>query len=251
LTIAIKAILFDLDDTLLGNNTEVFLHSYIPLLAEYVEPYIERNRFIAELLTGTRAMIDNKDPESTNREIFWSVFSERTGIDQAILEPHIAKFYMEEFGKLKRVTRRRPETGPVMSECLDQGFQVVIASNPIFPRTAIEQRLEWAGVSVSEFDYNLVTCYENMHVTKPHSAYYAEILSQVSAKPGEAIMVGDDWKNDIEGAACAGLYTYWVTDEVGDRSDTTPGLYGIGDLNGFRRLLDVGSILPLRSNFHT
>jgi FMN phosphatase YigB (HAD superfamily) len=85
---------------------------------------------------------------------------------------------------------------------------VVIATNPIFPETAIRQRMEWAGVS--DFPFKLITSYEVMHSAKPNSLYYREILEYIGRSPDECIMVGDDWGNDIEPAMKAGMQVFWV-----------------------------------------
>jgi FMN phosphatase YigB (HAD superfamily) len=49
-----------------------------------------------------------------------------------------------------------------------------------------------------------------MHATKPHEAYYEEILAQIGRSPQESLMVGDDWGRDIVPAANVGLWTYWI-----------------------------------------
>jgi FMN phosphatase YigB (HAD superfamily) len=74
----------------------------------------------------------------------------------------------------------------------------------------VEARLRWAGLPVSEFDFELVTTYENMHAAKPQPAYYEEILAQIDLAAAETLMVGDDWENDIVPAASVGCYTYWL-----------------------------------------
>jgi len=113
---------------------------------------------------------------------------------------------------------------------MERGLSVVVATNPLFPQRAIEHRLEWAGLPVSQYDFALVTTYENMHAAKPQPAYYREILATVGVRPEQALMVGDDWKNDIAPAAAAGLYTYWIAAE--DAAPPDPSiLHGQGTLD--------------------
>jgi FMN phosphatase YigB (HAD superfamily) len=90
-------------------------------------------------------------------------------------------------------------------------LQVAIATNPMFPRTAVEQRLDWADVPVTEFDYALVTSYEIMHATKANPAYYHEIIERLARQPRECLMVGDDWERDMLPAASIGIPIYWLT----------------------------------------
>jgi len=244
LTLPISAILFDLDDTLLGNDIDAFMKSYLPLLAGYVSSYIDRDSFVKELMNGTQAMIGSCDPALTNADVFWTVFSERTGLDRAIFEPYVDKFYRYEFSKLQPLTSRQSEAVDLIGYCFQQGYRVVIATNPLFPKTAIKQRLNWAGIPESKYKYDLVTSYENMHSTKPRAEDYNEILSHVEAAPGQSIMVGDDWTNDIEGATQAGLHTFWVAPASDHQPQALPGLIGQGPLDSFHRLLTDGEIRP-------
>ena len=89
----LKAILFDLDDTLLENNMDRFLEGYFQLLSSYVQAYIDPVKFIDELLVGTQAMIQNDDCSLTNRDIFWDVFCRRTGLIRDEFEPLVDRFY--------------------------------------------------------------------------------------------------------------------------------------------------------------
>lgn len=240
---SIDAVLFDLDDTLLGNNMDIFLAHYFPAISEYFKPYIKQQEFLKELLYSTRAMIENTDKNITNREVFWSVFCERTGIEREIIEPAVSEFYREDFAKLVSTTERRAVAKELVQFCFDQDWSVVIATNPLFPLQAIEHRLEWAGVPADVFQYGLITAYENMHATKPSLTYYEEILDSIGVRSDRAIMVGDDWENDIVPANKVGLLTYWISNGVNDPPDNDVPLVGLGSLEGFYRRLSNGLLV--------
>ena len=206
----ITAVLFDLDDTLLGNDMNLFLPHYFELLGNFVEPIMPKAQFLPQLLASTQAMIEDVDTAVTNRQVFWNHFCHQTGLEQATLESYIEQFYRQEFPKLQPLTQQRPLAKSLVRAAFGNGRKVVIATNPLFPRIAIEERLTWAGVPASAHDYALVTTYENMHAAKPQPAYYREILSVIDCPPQSALMIGDDWENDIEPAAAINLQTYWV-----------------------------------------
>ena len=44
---------------------------------------------------------------------------------------------------------------------------------------------------------------------KPHAGSYAAICAALSVSPGQAVMVGDSWPNDVAGAVRAGLRAVW------------------------------------------
>lgn len=231
----IKTILFDLDDTLLGNHVEQFLPHYFSLITQYAKSIIDPQKFMGLLMAGTQAMIDDKDPTVTNREAFWDYFHAQTGLDSNITEAFFLRFYQEQFPAIQQSVTAKPIAPTLMQTCVDHNLQIVIATNPIFPQIAQEQRLAWAGVPVDQFPYALVTDYQNMHAIKPDPAYYNEILEKVGANPASTIMVGDDWKNDIIPANQVGLKTYWISESTPE--DTAIPLLGYGTLARFHDYL--------------
>ena len=62
-----------------------------------------------------------------------------------------------------------------------KGYQVAIATNPIFPRIATWSRLAWLGLSAGEFP--LVTTFENSHFAKPNPRYYLEVCEKLGVRP--------------------------------------------------------------------
>jgi FMN phosphatase YigB (HAD superfamily) len=222
----IQAILFDLDDTLLGNDMDKFLPGYFSLLGEYATRHMPREQFMTELMTSTQAMIESDDAALSNRDVFWQLFAQRTGLDSEELEASFDQFYRNQFLQLESRTVRRPFAAKLVQHCLDNNLDVVIATNPLFPLVAIEARLEWAGLSVEEYDFALVTAYENMHATKPSPAYYSEILEKINCAPENALMVGNDWENDIVPAHSVGIHTYWLAPVDAVTPDKTPSHRG-------------------------
>ncbi len=232
---AIEAVLFDLDDTLLGNDTYEFLPHYFSALTEYVQPFLGQDKFMKELLYSTQAMIKHNDRSRTNREVFWAVFCQRTALDQEIIEPYINTFYRETFPKLQGVTELRPVARNILSFCLNHRLKVVVATNPIFPLLAIEHRLRWAGIPVDQIDYDLITACENMHSTKPNLAYYEEILEIIGVDAGRTLMVGDDWENDMMPAKQLGLHTYWINDTI----TVGPQVESVDDFGSLEHLYEL------------
>lgn len=227
----IKAVLFDLDDTLLGNQIDSFMEHYFALLGQYVAKVMDPQVFIRELLVCTRAMMLDTNTAVSNRDSFWQAFAHRNpDMDVDKLEQFFETFYREIFPELRQTTSVRPSAARLVRYCMDNGLKVIVATNPAFPRIAIEQRLAWAGVPVTEYAFDLVTTYENMHSAKPQISYYQEILENVGVAPDQALMVGDSWENDIAPAAALGMFTYWVAAETAVRPDEQISVHGQGTL---------------------
>ncbi len=228
----IEAILFDLDDTLLVNDSRAFMNRYFTLLSQFAESVMEPRAFLDNVAKATRATIFNTDPMLTNADAFWAEFESLSGQRRADLEPFFADFYTQEFSKLRTGTGQEPRAVDLVERALADGRQVIIATNPLFPQIAIEQRLAWAGLPVDSHDFALVTTYEGMHAAKPQPAYYQEILTLIDVPPARAMMVGNDWVNDVEPAAAIGLHTFWVnrTGDAPPQSDLVDAYGTLDDL---------------------
>ncbi len=238
----LRAVLFDLDDTLLINNMASFIPAYFQMLIQAFADRVPSERLFLELTRGIEAMDANEGSGPTNEEAFEAVFYPAVGLDREELKPVFERFYAAEFPKLRTITRPMPGARSVVERAFDRGLQVAIATNPVFPCTAVEQRLGWAGVSVLDFKYDLVTTIENMHATKAGSAYYREILSMLGREPQECLMVGDDWQRDMVPAASAGIPVYWVT---GPETSASPGTGSRGDPLPDELLTGSGSLAEL------
>ncbi|ACA58736.1 HAD family hydrolase [Candidatus Desulforudis audaxviator] len=204
-----KYLLLDLDGTLLPMDKEKFLRGYVQAVAAKMAPHLAPERFVKHLLAATRAMIENLDPKLTNAEVFRTDFFARSGLPEKETMAIFERFYREDFPKLASLTSTTPLARAVCTQALERGIELVVATNPIFPRMAIEERLRWAGVG--DLPFRLVTVYENMHFCKPRPQYYQEILDLLGAGPADCLMAGNDPEEDLV-AGDLGIRTFLVTD---------------------------------------
>jgi FMN phosphatase YigB (HAD superfamily) len=238
----LKALLLDLDDTLIDNAMDTFIPAYFRALEAFVAGVVEPGRFIEELLKATRAMDRNDDSGRSNEEVFAEAFYPALGVPQEELEPLLGRFYAEAFPRLEPFTRPRPAAPKVVEWAKGRGLQVAIATNPLFPRTAIEQRMAWGGVAVDRFDYELVTCYENSHATKSSPAYFREIVEFLGRKPAECLMVGDNWGWDVVCAGEAGIPAFWISADGAVPPAPAAEIVGQGDLDAFLSAAKDGTL---------
>ncbi len=213
----IKAVLFDLDGTLLENDMTLFLPQYFRLLAARMAHLLPPGEFVGHLVQASQAMIEN-DGRATNEEVFAAAFYPLVGYPQQEMEPIFLDFYTNDFPALRQYTGRKPEARQVVQRALELGCDVVIATNPLFPAMAIQQRLEWAGVA--DLPYRLVTTYENSRAAKPNLLYFEQILEAIDQPAEASLVVGDEDMDMV--AAHLGCPTFLVSGPRTELEPTTP-----------------------------
>lgn len=231
-----QAILFDLDGTLIDSTTDRFLPPYFAALMKQVAHLIPPDKFIAQLSASTRAMVANTDLTQTMEEKFAADFFQSIGVARETLVPLFDYFYKREYPKLRSLVHPVPDARRAVELAIQQGYQVVVATMPVFPGTALRQRMEWGGVA--DLPWALVTDYETMHASKPHSTYYREIASLIHCAPEDCVMVGNEIVNDIAPAKRAGMKTFFATND-GAAPPDVPADW-IGTLKDFGAMIEKG-----------
>lgn len=226
----IKAVLLDLDDTLLLNADRTFIPNYLHLLDQFIQQRWGYPQFSDVLRRFTRAAVGLRDVRLTNMALAESIIADATGRDLAAMRTAFTEFYLNSYPTLRGCVEPVKIAPALFENLRAQGYAVVIATNPLYPAEAIRQRIEWAGLPGNLREYALVTHSENMHFAKPDPAYYTEIVARVGVEPDEALMVGDSLTNDMEPASLVGLNTFCVTDD--------PSVEGMDTIDGMGSLLD-------------
>jgi FMN phosphatase YigB (HAD superfamily) len=229
----ITTLFFDLDDTLLGNDIEKFIPPYFRSFAAHLSNLVDPQVFINRVLAGTQAMIANRNPRRTLEQVFYDTFYPGLGVTADQITPYINSFYAERFAALQTETSQIPAARQAVQWALESRLRVVVATNALFPRSAVLQRLAWAGVSADEFDYSLITTIEFMHFAKPQPEYYAEVLALTDSRPEEVLMVGNDWLQDITPASVMGIHTYWIAPDGAPAPANHASPVGSGTLADF------------------
>lgn len=224
----IKTVLFDLDGTLLPMDQDNFVKVYFKNLAVKLAPHgYDPQKLIEGIWAGTGAMVAN-DGKRLNEQVFWDKFAKIFGDRVYGDKDKFEEFYRNDFAKAREVCGFNPLAAEVVHRLKDKGVRVVLATNPIFPAIATEQRIRWAGLEPSDFE--LYTTYENIGYCKPNLSYYKEILDRIGCKPEEALMVGNDVSEDMI-ASKLGMQVFLITDCLINKHNEDINNYPNGDFN--------------------
>jgi FMN phosphatase YigB (HAD superfamily) len=235
-------LLLDLDDTLLDTNVDEFVPAYFKALSEALADLVPPEVMLPALMSGTKAMMANRDPARTLQEVFDAVFFPRLGTERAALQARIDEFYETGFPKLQGVTRTRPEAVAFVDWALAAGYRLAVATNPFFPLRAVQHRLHWAGLPVDRYDFALVSSYETFHFTKENVAYFPELLGQLGWPDAPAVMVGNDLQMDLLPARQAGLPVFWAGGQEQPGEDLPHG--SLSELRTWLERTDPASLMP-------
>ena len=203
-------LLLDLDDTLLDTNLGEFVPAYFQALAQHLAPWVDAGTMLPALMSGTQLMLANTDPSLTLQAVFEREFYSKLGMEKERLRIAIDDFYDNAFRRLAALTRQRLGARELVDWAFARGDRVAIATDPLFPRKAVLERIRWAGLDPGRFE--LISSYETFHFTKSHPAYYAELLGRLGWPDGPVLMVGNDEERDLARAQELGIPTFQVVE---------------------------------------
>lgn len=204
----LKAVLFDLDNTLILFEEEKFLMGYYPVLAARFTGIFPDGQFAKSLMDATVALRDN-DGSRSNRELFLEAFCGGFNVDRDEVWSRFEQFFSLDFDIFKDAVSAAPGAAEAFRHAKGRGLKIVVATNPIWPLVVQQKRLGWAGLGDIEVD--LITNIDNMSFCKPQLGYFKQICRLINVTPQECLMVGDDPANDMV-AAKVGMKTYQATD---------------------------------------
>jgi len=206
-------ILFDLDGTLLPWDTDEFIDKYFKDITDFFRDLVEPEFFFKNFLNSVYIMMKNQGKVS-NEEAFMNSFIPAIGKDRETMYDLFEKFYKNEFPRLKSIANCSALPSQIVNKLVDKGYKIVLASNPVFPLSAMLERMSWVGVD--KFPWSFITSYENSYYCKPNINYYKDICKILNISPNNCLMIGNDVQDDMV-AGSIGMATFLVTDYMIDR----------------------------------
>ena len=206
----LKAVLFDLDGTLLPMDQGVFMKDYFGRLMRRLAPLgYTPDQFLSAMKAGIAAMMAN-DGSRTNEEVYWDAYTATSGRDLRAEAPVLDAFYENEFDDVAASCGFDPRAAETVRALRAKGIRVILATNPLFPRIATQKRIRWAGLTPEDFEF--YTTFEDMRYCKPNPDYFRDVLCRAKLDAADCLMVGNDVAEDMMAGAKAGLRGFLLTD---------------------------------------
>ena len=154
--------------------------------------------------------------EKTNEETYYDALSKIHGDHIYHDIKYFDEFYKKEYDDVKIACKSNEQIPRIIKKLKEMNFNISIATNPVFPRIAVEKRIKWANININDFD--LVTTFETSHFCKPNKEYFLEIAKKLNVNPEECLMVGNDAIEDV-GALKAGMKVFLITDYLENKNN--------------------------------
>jgi putative hydrolase of the HAD superfamily len=211
----IRAIFFDLDDTLL-DDTISSERSAAHVAAELAgDRGVPAHDLAVAYMNEAMAFWERLEPGATKppsgaiRPTLWQAALARHGI----MDPDLAKRLAARYDAV-RIERVElfPETLPVLHE-LHGRYKMAIITNGF----AETHDAKIARLDLSRF-FDTVVLAGEMELAKPDPAVFRHAMETLNVGAEESVMVGDRFDRDIKGAHAAGMRAVWVN----SRNDVMP-----------------------------
>jgi putative hydrolase of the HAD superfamily len=202
----IRAIFFDLDDTLL-DDTISSERSAAVVAAELVGDRAPADALAVAYMDEAMNFWERlepgapKPPGGAIRPRLWRAALARFDIDDEELATRLAHRY--DTVRVERV-ELFPETLPVL-HALHGRYKMAIITNGF----AETHEAKIARLELSRF-FDAVILAGEMQLVKPDPAVFHHAMAQLGVTADESVMVGDRFERDVKGAQAAGMRSVWV-----------------------------------------
>ena len=230
----VRTLLVDLDGTVVEMRRRAldlelrFMVRAIRRFGRVIRPW----RFRRAFWEAAEAMRRN-DGDDLNYDVFVSRLGAHATVDAEELREMLAACIEEDFGCLGACFGPVPDARRVLLRAAEQGYRLVLATNPMFPLRGVQLRLRWA--EALDLPFELVTHAENSTRCKPRVAYYQDVLERLEEEPERCIMVGNDPEKDLP-ATEIGIRTFLL-----DPARATHPLAGVGRYGDLERFLTTSA----------
>jgi putative hydrolase of the HAD superfamily len=236
----IKAVLFDLDSTLLEFENQ----PWEDLLHQSIEAVYNAFHIHGATLPSRdlfyRAFHDTysttwRDAEQSLVEMEIRLLLEKTarGLGLALADADVLSLVRVHYRPVSSQVTMYADTIDTLVEVRSRGLKVGLVSNTIWPGSLHREDLARFGI-LDFFDHLLFSA--DVGIRKPHPQIFKTALEALQVAPHEAVFVGDRVPENVAGAKHIGMRGVWKERPERDR---LPGVIPDAQIVQLRELLDI------------
>ncbi|MEP7155980.1 MAG: YjjG family noncanonical pyrimidine nucleotidase [Betaproteobacteria bacterium] len=249
-----KAILFDLDDTLFDHQHA----SNIALIAMHAEhagdvefaPFATKHHEVLEEFH--RHFLDGKytldQARVARMKVLFASFGRDIDDDKALAA---AALYRTQHQSNRQLLPGARELLDALHSTLQATTRLGIVTN----NSTVEQHEKLRALDIARY-FDTIIISEDAGVSKPDPRIFGLALERIGVHADEAVMIGDNWHNDIQGALDAGMTAVWLNRKINEQTPAparSPGHFspasrantGVSNEN----LVEIASLEPLDTVF--
>lgn len=213
----IKAVLFDLDDTLIdwsgfkgswwGLEPQHLTHVHNHLAAEMPDVKTSTQDFIDNFTRRSRAGWDGARDTLIAPHLGEMLFDTAAALGYAHEKLDMERLLSEYRWGVAEGVVAFPEVPKVLEKLRSHGFELGIITNSFVPMRLRDIEIQAHGLMpyFPRFRYSAA----DLGYLKPHPEVFRAALKAMNVTPKEAIFVGDSLPADIIGAQSAGMRAVW------------------------------------------
>jgi len=205
----IRAVFFDVDFTLIYPGPTFRGEGYRAFCARYGMD-VDASRF-AHAVTSAAPLLDTPEDTKYDHEIYVAYtrrIIEQMGGTGPMVDPCAREIYAE--WAACQHFELYEDVAPVLRELAGGGVRIGLISNSHRCLASFQSHFELQGLiagAVSSSEHGFM---------KPHASIFAAALQLVNVPAGEAMMVGDSVRQDVDGALGAGMHAVLLHRGDGD-----------------------------------
>ncbi|MEN8686731.1 MAG: HAD family hydrolase [Desulfuromonadales bacterium] len=204
----VQAVFFDLDGTLVDVDMHLFVPVYLNRLTEQMKELIEPASATRAMHRAVAAMFANRDADKTLEAVLFDVLRDELAMTPEQYRRCLNEFLHNDLEVLRPLVVGHALSSRLVDAARARGWQVILATNPIFPRDVVDARVRWGGLDGDKFHH--VTTYETEHFCKPNPDFFRENLNLLQLEAERCLMVGNDTLHDLS-ASQVGMQTCLLT----------------------------------------
>jgi putative hydrolase of the HAD superfamily len=217
----IKAILFDLDNTILDRTSTFnnFTNSFLKIYFDHIE--VKQEIF-------DRIIYLDQDGYKDKKELF-SELLEELPWKMKPLQTELLDFYKTEYVKNAVLMEHTRE----ILQHIRKKYKTGLITNG-------NTSIQYGKIDILEIrsDFDLIIVSEEAGIKKPDPKIFELALTKLELSPEQCIFIGDHPVNDIEGAAKIGMKTIWMKVNQPWKDElTAKPIYSIEKLNELYELI--------------